>query len=737
MATWQLERKPTEAILLAVLSIVAVAALRFPVEMQTLFIAEMFAIAGLVATKFIKTFKYSYISLAAPVTPIVFAIIARTIGRPIAFEMTVLTTFGAAALVMALGCNRTRAMSLVASGFLTLFAVTISDNTSAVLLAITWMAVCIWHLVANHWEQVELCSADQVRRGSSVRPVSVFVAIAVCIVSGWVVQDRFGESKRFEFGFMPTSGGSLWSDPAARGGVGTGDAAIAARDHAESFGAVESDLFLESTESTLFDMFSDSIGEPQKKTKWERRQGLTADRVLEAHQKTAKSEKGGSSFSTDRMPPKKHLHLNDSAENAVVQWAGPTGIRLAMNRYDTFNGVQWTNEAEHRNEKLIRQELDGAVWYCDPAARPLAKLSTQVNLLKVLRLDSTRLPVPMMTSAVHIKDVDRPDFFAIEDDGSFFMPGRDKVPQLTVVNIASVNIMEDELWKKLTRDTLSERMKQDRPELLTSSAMQWTADLDHPYEKLQAIVSHLRTEFTFDREVALGDENSLAAFMRTRRGGDHLFATTAALMAREIGLQSRLVTGFYVRPSAIDVAAGHTNILPADVHVWTEIRLNDGRWFEIEPTPGYREPIYTPSTWLVAKQFAAANWPQAIGMTVIAGLLFLTRLFWIELGLTLFYPIGSLVWPRGRLTLAMHVLQTRAKVAGCPRQAGRPQRDWLLALTATQESLRETAGRFCDAADRAAFAGNHDVPHDHNLSKELLMNLKIRILRQLATETSR
>ena len=770
MPTLQLERRKTEAIVLALVSITAVGSLRFYFESQTLFIAEMIVIATLfvaavVTTSGHKTSGEGYFRIAIPMTPVLFAFIARVAGSPIAFEMTALTTLGAGSLTMALGKTRTRAMSLVASGFLTLFAVAISDSSYSVLLAIAWMAVCVWHLVANHWERLELCAAHQVRRGSGVRPVSVFVAITVCMATGLVVRGRVGESQRFELGVMPTSGGSQWSDPAARSGVGTGDAAIAAKDHAESFGAVESELFLESTESTLFDMFSDSIGEPKKKNKWERRQGLAADRVPEAHQKTARSDKGGSSFSTDRTPPKKHLHFNDAAESAVIQWAGPTGIRLAMNRYDAFDGVEWTNTAEHLNETLSRREHNGAAWYCDPAIAISQECTPEVNLLKVLRLDSTRLPVPMLTSALHIKDVDRPDFFAIATDGSFFMPGRDKVPPLTVVNVASIKVMEDELWEGLTIHPAPESIERTaartsvehkravpdarafgssaherrgpNPSILVEDlARQWTVDLNHPYEKLQAIVSHLRSEFGFDRSVESATVDSVAEFLRTQRGGDHLFATVATLMAREIGLQSRLVTGFYVRPSAIDAAARHVNISPQDVHVWAEVQLDDGRWFEIEPTPGYREPDYRPSAWLVAKQLAAAKWPHATGMIVLAGWLFFTRLIWIELGLSLLYQLGSIVLPHRRTALVMGVLQTRAKFAGCPRNIGRPQRDWLLEITAMNAPLHETATRFCDAADRAAFAGTGNTRQDHNFSKELLMNLKIRFLRQLATGTS-
>ncbi|MFG0290028.1 MAG: hypothetical protein ACF8CQ_17740 [Rhodopirellula sp. JB044] len=452
-ANSKLSRQSVEATVLALLSLFAVSALRYGVESRTLFIAEMLGIAFCFTGALFASSKTPIISATVPLVPLVAAFIARFTGSPIAYEMTMLTMLGAAALGMAIGSARTRATSLIASGFLTLFAVAISDSQYAVLIAIAWMAGCVWHLVANHWERLDLCAVENVQRSHGVRPASVLAAVVLFGISGWIVRDRFSDSTQLTFGFMPTSGGSKWSDPAARSGVGTGDAAIAAKDHAESFGAVESDLFLESTESTLFDMFSDSIGEPKRKMKWERRQGLTAERVLEAHQKTAKSEKGGNSFSIDRMPAEKHLKLKDAVENAVVQWAGPTGIRLAMNRYDTFDGVEWSNSASHRNENLVRQANEDAAWFCDPSlvirktGDPQPK--TVVNQLKVLRLDSTRLPTPMMTAGVHIKDVDRQDFFAIDDDGSYFMPGREKVPQMTVVNIESQTFLEDVLCEQV------------------------------------------------------------------------------------------------------------------------------------------------------------------------------------------------------------------------------------------------------------------------------------------------
>lgn len=734
-------RKRRETTWLAVLAIASVVPLRFFVESRGWFLAEMGILVALVAAAEVaKTFgtrgggkpkllaNFAIVFLG--ITPILFAVITRACGSPIAFEMSGLTAFGSASLAIAMSAtsNRTRAMSLVISGFLVLFSTSISDDPRTVGLAIVWMSVCVWHLVANHWERLDLCLPDSVRPTIGVRPASVLFAVALCIIGGLLVHDRVGQSNRLSFGIMPTSGGSKWSDPAARSGIGTGDAAIAAKDHAESFGAVDSEIFLESTESTLFDMFNDSIGEPKKKNKWERRQAMGNENVIPMHERAAKSEKGGSSFSTDRMPPKKHRHFDDAVEAAVVQWDGPAGIRLAMERYDTFDGVDWTNKANRADETLQRNEIDSDVWFFDRKLQSRALKNTdavKVNLLKVLRLDTTRLPAPTMTAGLHIKDVDRQDFFGIHADGSLFMPGRDKVPPMTVVNLASLKVTEDELLTLTAKGSGSPR----------PASARGTGSVGLPaYEQLRRIVNDLRADFTLDRSAITNTDDPVAEFLRTRRGGDYLFATVAALKAREIGLQSRIVTGFYVRPDSFDIAAGHASVTADDVHVWTEIRLDEGRWFEIEPTPGYREPVYTPSTWLLTKRFAAAYWIHGLAFISAVGLLYLTRLIWIEWLLAMGW---SLSWPLGRqrqLRLAMQIVETRAKLIGKRRPVGTPQRDWMESLVANDINLRDRVREFCNDADRSIFGGSQAI--DRGRLSGVVRGLNTRRLKLATTEVS-
>ncbi|QDV44484.1 Transglutaminase-like superfamily protein [Stieleria neptunia] len=735
MPTWS--RRRIETLGLAALAIVAVTALRIGVESRYWFLAELGTLCiAFVVGEFTRTCRLAGSTTAVLVfTPIVFAIAARAFGSPIAFEMSTLATVGAIALAMASAAttNRVRGLSLVLSGFLVLFCAAISDNRYAAVVPLIWMLGCVWHLIANHWERLDLAMPDSVQRNWSLRPGILLAAMLVLAAGGYAVKDRLTSSGRLEIGLMPTSGGSQWSDPAARSGVGTGDAAIAAKDHAESFGAVDSDLFLESTEPTLFDMFNDMIGEPKKKNnKSERAQAMGNENFIPSHQRNAKSEQGGGTFSTERTRPKKHVRFKDAKEASVVQWDGPTGIRLAMHRYDTFDGRDWSQSADWNNMSLNRVDINDTTWFFDPLGRAAlsgAPDATSVGLLKIIRLDSPRLPVPMMTAGVHIKQIDRQDFFGITPDGCFFMPGREKVPPLTVVHAASINLTEDAI-----RAGLKERVRpQPQHPGIGELSDRIVADQTVSFDKLQSIVNHLRTEFTFTRD---GDAaaSSLTEFLQSRRGGDHLFATTAALMARQIGLSSRLVTGFYVRPDAFDITAGHASVLPQDVHVWAEVQLQDGRWFEIEPTPGFRQPHYKPSWTLLARRFAAASWPIIVGGAVALVCVYLTRCVWIDWLLAAAWSQARWLRPRRRLRLAIRIIETRARLAGQRRPIGKSQRAWLEQLTHADATLASAARQFSDAADVLFFgAGNPPSKRDATALVDLLRVRTINALTKEAT----
>ncbi|MEM8668392.1 MAG: transglutaminase-like domain-containing protein [Planctomycetota bacterium] len=738
------QRRKIESILLALIAVAGVWWLRITIESKIWCVSELLTVLGLAALLSLQRIHARYrlcMFIGLLGTPLVFAILTRNWGAPIAFEMTAISSLGVLSLAMPmyLPNHRSLALSVVTSGFLTLFTALFASEYNTLVPAIAWMTLCLWHMVANHWERVESCTPQDVRRTTNVRPLTVIVGLTLFVLGGWFIHGRASEPTRLPWGFMPTSGGSSWSDPAARSGVGSGDAAIAAKDHAESFGAVESDLFLESTQSTLFDMFSDSIGQPKLKVKWERRQGMTPEKLIHAHQRTAQSERSGASFSTARDKPPPPQPLNDAPERAAFQWIGPTGIRLALNRYDAFDGVDWTLQANWRNDQLSRYQVGEEAWFMDPPQAGGLKLHPDRlqhgGVLKIIRLNSTHIPAPMMTAAVHVKDVDRRDFFGIDHDGSLYMPGREKIPSLTVMHLAKTSVMQDELVEPnsfadrqsyldilakmapiqafdlaetgdedIDEDDAADEAVPMAGELKAESlAIDLTSGISDDYQKLQAIVSHLRENYVFDRQFVSEGEDPLNGFFVDQSGGDHLFATAAALMARAVGFNTRLVSGFYVRPSAVDIGMGQASVLPEDVHFWVEVQLNDGRWMEIEPTPSYRQPIYEPSSWLLAKRFAIAYWPHGCVLLAISFFVYLTRVAWFELGARVAWCFVGMFPVRFRVRLLLWILQCRARLAGKPRCTGTPQRDWLLSLTSRDDQLTDMAVECCDVADRMAF----------------------------------
>ena len=713
----EFDRRAFELRLLASLPLITIWYLRLQGERVVHFVPEAVWVTSLACfVHWLPTRMQSIrwvLTIILALAPLPAIWIERLFGSHVSIEVAGLTVLSTMTLASAMVClnGRNQLLVLAASGFLMLFNASIADGQQAVYFALIWMTICLWHLVANHWERLEVCMPDKVSRGSAVRPTSALIGLVLMLGGGLAVRDRFDPPMQLGGGIMPTSGGSRWSDFAARSGVGLGGAAVAAEESASSFGAVESDIFLESTEPTLFDMFGDQLGEPLiKKENWFA-QSLDSSQLKTTDADIAKSDQAGDSFSTLRRKPESSRPLGDREGPTILRWSGPTGVRLAMNRYETFDGTDWTNTTKRDRKSLTRFDVNGDYWMLRPElALQLINQPelTAVNRLSVLRLNSNRIPAPMLTGGVHIKDIVRHDMFAVHDDDSIMMPNQNQIPPLTVINLAAVSLMEDQLLELNARSRDSTTETKSPAEELSTLAKLWTSDVSSPYQKLRRLVTRLRSDFDFDRSVETKGDDAIAEFLETRRGGDHLFATTLALMAREIGLESRFVTGFYVHPGITRSAGEETDILRQDVHAWVEVKLSDDHWFAMEPTPGYRQPRYRPSFWLASSRLAANHWPHAVSATSIAICGWLSRLIWIDWILTLLGWSFRILGTRQQLRTAMWIVETRARLSGFPRPPGVPQRDWLLQLSGSDNETRNTLRIFCDNADRIAFGSIKD-----------------------------
>ncbi|MEM8618223.1 MAG: transglutaminaseTgpA domain-containing protein [Actinomycetota bacterium] len=112
-------------------------------------------------------------------------------------------------------------------------------------------------------------------------------------------------------------------------------------------------------------------------------------------------------------------------------------------------------------------------------------------------------------------------------------------------------------------------------------------------EQLDRIAATMRDEFVLDSGVQGGglQRALIDRFLRdTRRGTAEQFAAAYALLARALGADARVATGFVIEAGSTDVV-----VSSADAQVWPELALADGRWVVANPIPAEEAPDADPT----------------------------------------------------------------------------------------------------------------------------------------------
>lgn len=106
-------------------------------------------------------------------------------------------------------------------------------------------------------------------------------------------------------------------------------------------------------------------------------------------------------------------------------------------------------------------------------------------------------------------------------------------------------------------------------------------------DQLTQLETTLRDDFVLDPAVQGGGipQALIDRFLRdTQRGTEEQFATAFVLLARSLGIEARIATGFSADPSAVD-ADGTLVLDSTAAAVWPEVQLTDGRWLPFDPVP--------------------------------------------------------------------------------------------------------------------------------------------------------
>jgi transglutaminase-like putative cysteine protease len=126
--------------------------------------------------------------------------------------------------------------------------------------------------------------------------------------------------------------------------------------------------------------------------------------------------------------------------------------------------------------------------------------------------------------------------------------------------------------------------------LLRRIARQAIAGSTTPFQEALRLASYLQSHEVYDVTAAPGHTYRTIEFflVTTHHGTSEQFATAFAVLARLVGLPSRVAVGF--RPGTPSSQPGSWNVYSGDVLAWPEVDFSDLGWVPFYPTPEQSGP---------------------------------------------------------------------------------------------------------------------------------------------------
>lgn len=290
-------------------------------------------------------------------------------------------------------------------------------------------------------------------------------------------------------------------------------------------------------------------------------------------------------------------NLNQAEDTVVMTYTSdrPGGLYLRMASLPQFDASGWRNVQMRLESGTRLPQIPGVGG--DSGER-------RETTISVGNFGSEYLPLPYAPRQVDVAGdwaYDPNSLVMISGDRS----GRDDAIRDLTYRVESVDIEPDP--SALTRavagtpadSNTTAEVPTDLPEDLRQLTRQVTKGADTDAEKAIAIQKFLRSsKFTYSTEPLPGSgyralENFL---LRDRRGYCEQFAASMAMMAREVGIPTRVAVGFLPGKRVKD---NTWEVSIRDMHAWPELFFAGYGWVRFEPTPAAQTG--TPPAWTVPR----------------------------------------------------------------------------------------------------------------------------------------
>jgi len=621
-------------------------------------------------------------------------------------------------------------LACVVSLFLILFAAAMTNHPAVMVILGLYTVVGSFWLVLAYWTGLKAVFVAPERAvavellAERQRIPWAGLVLLVLTVAGGVALALVGPKRAaYALGeLMPTSGGTGETDPFARYGVGDGPEETAG-DDAKAAGMVETDKMIEDNKNSLIDAVSDMYGPPHKPPKDQERM-VAAGKVdvIEFHGKLPDNRRPSRDFDTARKGPKGDKKPESHKARGLFEVEGRTPLHVRLVSYESYDVTdkRWT-EARKPGGKSI--EAEGGDWMRVGHFRETAGwyLNDERHKLKAADLKENLVPTPSMLTRFRINKVDKPDYYEWDYEGVLALAGRKKTPPGVIVTtdcrtLDPVRLPETAFaWTGTPGGTaaiLGEVPESIRPQV-EQLARAWAGNLPRGWLQIDAVLTKLRSEYTLERTAAAPRNHPapvLWFLTESHAGPDYLFASAAALLLRSLDYPTRVCLGYYAAPEAYDPETAHTPVKATDLHIWAEVRLADGHWLVVEPTPGY--DVLGPNLPFAERilnalaAVAAWAWRHSIEMglllAALVGVLVRRRELIDAVAVRVWVWFPGRTW-RDQVRRAIAVLERRGRWAGKPRSHRQTAPAWL-GTKLTQSGTDADLDRLAQMAEWAAYA---------------------------------
>lgn len=276
-------------------------------------------------------------------------------------------------------------------------------------------------------------------------------------------------------------------------------------------------------------------------------------------------------------------NLNQGADTVVIRYTSdkPGGLYLRMASLPQFDSSGWRN---------VQMRLEGGTRLPQIPGVSGEGGTPRNTEISVLDFGSEYLPLPYAPRSVSVAGdwaYDPNSLIMLSSSRS----SRDDAIRNLTYDVQSVDLEPDAA--ALSRavagtpadSSITGVLPADLPDDLEELTRQVTRGADTDAAKAWAIQEFLRgSDFTYSTEPLPGSgyralENFL---LRDRRGYCEQFAASMAMMAREVGIPSRVAVGFLPGEQVED---NTWEVSIRDMHAWPELFFAGYGWVRFEPTP--------------------------------------------------------------------------------------------------------------------------------------------------------